>query len=161
MRSILRVISMGGTALALSVGATGCDTAPRVRGYSEAYLAQAQAITREVPGDYFVGRRYYNPYFKFWGYVRQPGQSWKTARLVMLNENQKLAPDREANNFGVDDNAEYHLHGRFTGEKVYEPTSNRLYPEFLLAGYELVNRSPASIFPPGGRLPDTVIKQPY
>ena len=69
----------------------------------------------EPPGDYFVGRRYYNPNYKFWGYVRKPGQPWRTAQLVMLNEKQKLAPDREVNQFGVDDNCEYHLYGRFTG----------------------------------------------
>ena len=42
-----------------------------------------------------IGRRYFKPDFKFWGYVRGPGQSWSTAQLVMLNEKQKLAPDRE------------------------------------------------------------------
>ena len=115
----------------------------------------------ETPGmNAALGRRYYNPNFKFWGYVRKPGQPWRSAQLVMLNENQKLAPDREINQFGVDDNAEYHLSGHFTGEKVYEPTSNRFYPEFLLTGAELVSRTSPSIFPPGGRLPSTVINEP-
>ena len=67
----------------------------------------------------------------------------------MLNEKQKLAPDREVNQFGIDNNSEYRLHGRFTGEVVYEPVSNRFLPEFLLTDYELVNRSPPSIFAPG------------
>ena len=125
-----------------------------------ARLAQQQAVMQEPQGNYFVGRRYYNANYKFWGYVRKPGQPWHTAELVMLNENQKLAPDRELNQFGVDDNCEYHLTGHFTGQKVYEPASNRFYPEFLLTGAELTNRNPPSIFPPGGRLPATVINEP-
>ena len=145
--------------LALLGSGAGCYT-PHVNGFSAARLAQQEAILREPPGDYFIGRRYYSSYYKFWGYVRRPGQPWRTAQLVMLNENQKLAPDREANQLGADDNAEYRLHGRFTGEKVYEPPSNRLLPEFLLTGYELLDRNPTSIFPSAGRLPDTVIKQP-
>ena len=123
-------------------------------------IAQAQAISQEPPGDYYIGRRYYNPNYKFWGYVRRPGQPWRTAQLVMLNEKQKLAPDREINQFGVDNNCEYHLFGKFTGESVYEPASNRFYPEFLLTNYELVNRSPPSIFPTNTHQSSTVITQP-
>ncbi len=48
----------------------------------------------------------------------------------MLNENKKLAPDREQINFGYDNNYEYKLYGHFSGEKVYEPASNGIYPEF-------------------------------
>jgi hypothetical protein len=57
----------------------------------------------------------------------------------MLNENQKLAPDREQMNFGYDNNYEYRLYGRFSGDKVYEPASNGVYPEFVLKGYELIS----------------------
>ncbi len=138
---------------------SGCET-PGMNGDRAARIAQQQAVLQETPGNYFVGRRYYNPNYKFWGYVRKPGQPWRTSQLVMLNENQKLAPDREINQPGVDDNCEYHLTGRFTGEKVYEPASNRFYPEFLLTGIELVNRTPASIFPAGARMPSTVINEP-
>ena len=98
-------------------------------------VAQIQA---EPPGDYFIGRRYFKPDYHFWGYVRRPGQPWTTAQLVMLNENQKLAPDREQINFGFDNNYEYKLYGRFSGDKVYEPASNGVYPEFVLKGYELI-----------------------
>ena len=103
-------------------------------------------IQAEPPGDYFIGRRYYKPDYHFWGYVRRPGQPWSTAQLVMLNENQKLAPDREQINFGFDNNYEYKLYGRFSGDKVYEPASNGVYPEFVLKGYELISTNPAPIF---------------
>ncbi len=117
-------------------------------------------IASEAPGDYFVGRRYYNPNYKFWGYVRRPGQPWKSGQLVMLNEKQKLAPDREINQLGVDDNCEYKLFGRFTGETVYEPASNSFYPEFALSGYQLTDRNPPSIFPSGVRPSPTTITRP-
>ena len=48
----------------------------------------------------------------------------------MLNEKQKLAPDRAANSFGSDNNYEYKLYGQFSGDTVYEPASNGMYPEF-------------------------------
>ncbi len=64
----------------------------------------------------------------------------------MLNENQKLAPDREQVNFGFDNNYEYKLYGYFSGEKVYEPASNSIYPEFVLKGYELISTNPRPIF---------------
>ena len=97
--------------------------------------ARQNAFFSEPPGDYFIGRRSYNPTDKVWGYVRRPGQPWRAARLVMLNENRKLAPDREANQFGADNHHLYRLYGRFTGDLVYEPATNRVYPEFLLTGY--------------------------
>ena len=118
----------------------GCD-GPEQSGIRAAQLAQSQAIMREPPGDY-------NPNYKFWGYLRKPGQPWREAKLVMLNEKQKLAPDREQNQIGVDNNFEYHLHGYYTGETVYEPASNRFYPEFMLTGWEIADKTPPSIFPP-------------
>ena len=136
----------------------GCET--ESGGIQQARLLQRAAISREQPGDYFIGRRYYNAYYKFWGYVRRPGQPWKTSELVMLNEKVKLAPDREINQIGVDDNCEYRLYGRFTGDKVYEPASNHLYPEFQLERYELIDRNPPSIFAPGARTQSTEIPKP-
>ena len=106
----------------------------------------AQRIAAEPPGDYYIGRRYFKPDFKVWGYVRKPGQPWKTAQLVMLNEKQKLAPDREHLSFGSDNNYEYKLQGYFSGDKVYEPASNTIYPEFVLKGYEVISTTPAPIF---------------
>jgi hypothetical protein len=123
---------------------SGCETTPQ--GIHAAKIAAAQSIAAEPPGDYYIGRRYYKPDFKFWGYVRRPGQPWSTAQLVMLNEKQKLAPDRQALSFGSDNNYEYKLYGRFSGEKVYEPASNTIYPEFILVNYELISTTPPPIF---------------
>jgi hypothetical protein len=64
----------------------------------------------------------------------------------MFNEKQKLAPDRAQNSFGVDNNYEYKLYGNFSGETVYEPASNGMYPEFVLKNYELISTSPPPIF---------------
>jgi len=123
---------------------TGCETVPE--GIQQAKIAMAQHIATEPPGDYFIGRRYFKPDFKFWGYVRRPGQPWSTAQLVMLNEKQKLAPDRERLSFGSDNNYEYKLYGYFSGDKVYEPASNGVYPEFVLKGYEEISMNPPPIF---------------
>ena len=115
-------------------------------GIQNAKVAMRQRIAAEGPGDYYIGRRYFKPDFKFWGYVRKPGQPWSTAQLVMLNEKQKLAPDREQVKFGFDNNYEYKLYGSFSGDKVYEPASNRVYPEFVLKSYELISTNPPPIF---------------
>src|SRR5438093_1106635 len=121
-----------------------CETVPQ--GIQQARIEMAQRIATEPPGDYYIGRRYYKPDFKFWGYVRRPGQAWSTAQLVMLNEKQKLAPDRQQLNFGSDNNYEYKLEGYFSGDKVYEPASNTIYPEFVLKNYELISTVPPPIF---------------
>src|SRR6266404_9084524 len=121
-----------------------CDTIPQ--GIQSAKLEMARRIAAEAPGDYFIGRRYYKPDFKFWGYLRRPGEPWSSAQLVMLNEKQKLAPDREPLNFGSDNNYEYKLYGNFSGDKVYEPASNGIYPEFVLKDYELISTNPPPIF---------------
>jgi hypothetical protein len=121
-----------------------CQTVPQ--GIQQARIEMAQRIAVEPAGDYYIGRRYYKPDYKFWGYVRRPGQPWTTAQLVMLNEKQKLAPDREQLEFGNDNNYEYKLYGDFSGDKVYEPASNSVYPEFVLKGYELISINPAPIF---------------
>src|SRR5882724_74578 len=121
-----------------------CQTVPQ--GIQQARIEMAQRIQAEPVGDYYIGRRYYKPDYKFWGYVRRPGQPWTTAQLVMLNEKQKLAPDRERLEFGDDNNYEYKLYGDFSGDKVYEPASNSVYPEFVLKGYELISTNPGPIF---------------
>lgn len=121
----------------------GCATVPQ--GIQSSRSQAAQTIKAEPPGDYFVGRRYYKRDFKFWGYVRRPGTPWSTAQMVMLNEKEKLAPDREQLRFGFDNNYEYRLYGEF-GEKVYEPASNGFYPEFRLKRIELISTNPPPIF---------------
>src|SRR6266498_5259112 len=135
---------LAGNLLLSAVFFSGCQTMPQ--GIQQARIEMAQRIAAEPLGDYFIGRRYYKPDFKFWGYVRRPGQPWSTAQLVMLNEKQKIAPDREQLKFGSDDNYEYKLYGDFSGDKVYEPASNTIYPEFILKGYELISTNPTPIF---------------
>jgi hypothetical protein len=122
----------------------GCETVPQ--GIQQAKIEMAQRIAVEPSGDYYIGRRYYKTDFKFWGYVRRPGQPWSSAQLVMLNEKQKLAPDRESLSFGSDNNYEYKLYGYFSGDNVYEPASNGVYPEFVLKRYELISTNPTPIF---------------
>ena len=123
-----------------------CES-PMPQGIQQARVTAAQNIQAEAPGDYFIGRRCYKiPQFKFWGYVRRPGQPWSTAQLVVFNEKEKLAPDREQLNFGFDNNYEYKLYGRFSGDTVYDAGSNGFYPEFVLKKYELISIRPAPIF---------------
>ena len=125
---------------------SGCgSTMPQ--GIQQSRLAAAQRIQAEEPGDYFIGHRYFkSSVFKFWGYVRKPGQPWSTAQLVVFNEKEKLAPDRERLSFGSDNNYEYKLWGTFSGQTVYEPASNGFYPEFILKKYEVISTNPAPIF---------------
>lgn len=132
---------------------TACQT---TSGYSSGSssaatrAATAAAIASEPPGDYYVGRRYYKQDYKFWGFVRSPRQPWSTAKLVMLNEQDVLAPDRAQNKIGSDNNYEYKLYGNFTGDTVYEPASNGMYPEFKLRKYELLSLSPPNIYRQAG-----------
>ena len=128
----------------LSLGLSGCQTTGSTA--VKPNPAIAAAIASEQPGNYYIGRRYYKRDYKMWGWVRRPGQPWNQAQLVMLNENTKLAPDRAQGTLGVDNNVEYRLQGRFTGGKVYEPASNSFYPEFVLTGYDVINRTPPMIY---------------
>jgi len=107
--------------------------------------AMNAAISSEPPGDYYIGRRHYKVDYKFWGFVRSPGQPWSASQLVMMNEQEKLAPDREKGVLGTDNGYEYKLYGHFNPGKVYEPASNSFYPEFVLTGYELISTDPAPI----------------
>jgi len=122
---------------------TGCETTSTSTHVSPSVAA---AIAAEPQGDYYIGRRYYKRDYRMWGWVRRPGQPWKSAQLIMLNENTKLAPDREAGTIGADNNYEYRLNGRFTGGKVYEPASNSFYPEFVLSGSQVLSTTPPNIF---------------
>jgi hypothetical protein len=123
-----------------------CAT-PTPPGIEQARITAAQNIQAEAPGDYFIGRRYFKiPQFKFWGYLRKPGQPWNTAQLVVFNEKDKLAPDREQLNFGFDSNYEYKIYGNYSGDTVYDAGSNGFYPEFVLKKYELISINPPPIF---------------
>ncbi len=135
-------------ALAAAFAFSGCANLSESRSTTQARAAMAAEIQAETPGNYYIGRRYYKVDYKFWGYVRKPGQPWPTAKLVMFNENRRLAPDRAGGTLGMDNGYEYKLFGSFSGETVYEPASNGFYPEFVLTGYELRNATPAPIFNP-------------
>ena len=139
---------------------SGCATADPNEQSRVTMLAE---IAAEPAGDYFIGRRYYKVDYKFWGYIRKPGQPWSTAKMVMLNEKTKLAPDRELGKLGSDNNYEYKLYGSFSGDTVYEPASNGFYPEFVLKGYELKTVTPAKIYKtPGAMDPERrIIVKPY
>ena len=139
---------------------SGCATADP---NAQSRIAMLADIKAEEPGAYFIGRRYYKVDYKFWGYIRKPGQDWSTAQMVMMNEQTKLAPDRELGKIGSDNNYEYKIYGEFSGQTVYEPASNGFYPEFVLKGYELKSVSPGSIYKtPGATDPQRrVIAKPY
>ncbi len=121
-----------------------CQTVPSID--EKRRQAMLEAIPFEPPGNYFVGRRYYKKDYKFWGFVRKPREMWAEAELVLLNEHTRLAPDRQQGELGKDNGFEYKLYGEFSGDTVYEPASNRFYPEFVLFDYDLVTTDPGPIF---------------
>ncbi|MEN9468736.1 MAG: hypothetical protein RL630_469 [Verrucomicrobiota bacterium] len=142
-RKTKRWLSRGMVVLLPLALMSSCET---IDHEAPARAAMAAAIRAEQPGNYFVGRRMFKKDYKMWGWVRDPGQPWKSARLVMLNEQTLLAPDRVRGTLGDDNNHEYRLEGRFTGETIYEPASDRFYPEFQLTGFKLVNSQPPPIY---------------
>ncbi len=144
--ALRRFLLLSLAALTLSLGACAGPTSTGGIQSNTDRASMTARIAAEPPGDYYIGRRYYKLQFKFWGYVRRPGQPWSTAQLVMMNEHNKLAPDRAANKLGSDNNAEYKLFGDYSGDKVYEPASNGMYPEFVLKDYELISTNPPPIF---------------
>lgn len=115
------------------------------------------SIANEPAGNYYIGRRYYVEKTRFWGYVRKPQQPWSSAKLVMLNESQKYAPDRlpedgpTGSRYGHDTNYEYKLYGKYTGQSAYDPNSNQILPEFKLTGYELLKKDSGWLFTPKDR----------
>ena len=141
----MRPTFSGFLAVLLLVTLCGCQT-PEWRRAVAARPAMIRAIETEPAGNYYVGRRFYKSDFRFWGYVRSPRKPWSTAQLVMLNEHGLLAPDREKGKLGLDNGYEYRLEGYFSGDTVYEPASNRFYPEFVLQNYRLKSEEPGAIF---------------
>lgn len=118
-------------------------------------LAEREAqIAQEQVGDYYIGRRYYIPYTRFWGYLRKPGQSWRTAKLVIMDEHTCRQPDRGIEPpldnpvFGSDHNVEYIIHGNYTGTSAYEPNTNQALPVFRLTGYEVRSKDAGFLFVP-------------
>lgn len=121
-------------------------------------LAQREAeIAKEAPGDYYIGRRYYIPSTRFWGYLRKPGQSWRTAQLVIMDESLVRTPDRgyeppvKGATFGKDKNVEYVIHGKYNGEKAYDPSTDQILPVFLPQRFVVRNSDPGFLFVPSER----------
>lgn len=114
-------------------------------------------IASEPTGDFYYGRRYYIEKTRFWGYLRQPRQPWSRAKLVIMREDRKRNPDRLPENgpqgqrYGFDNNFEYRIRGHYTGQEAYDPNSNQFLPEFMLTGYEVVDRQPGWLFRPDDR----------
>jgi hypothetical protein len=125
--------------------------------------ARNAQIASEPSGDFFYGRRYFVRKTRFWGYVRKPRQSASRAKLVLLREDKVKAPDRlpedgpSGRRYGYDNNFEYRLRGYYTGQSGYDPNSNQVLPEFMLTGYDVVNRQPGWLFRPDDRYSDTRI----
>lgn len=118
---------------------------------------RAAKIAAEPKGDFYYGRRYYVYKTRFWGYLRKPGEPWSKAKLVVFNEAKKQNPDRlpengpSGNRYSYDQNYEYKIRGNYTGRQVYEPNSNQFLSEFMLTGYDVVDKNPGWIFRPDDR----------
>lgn len=103
----------------------------------------------------FTGRRWYvesrGTSCRFWGYLKNPEQSWSRGRLVILDERAGISPpDRPAippgPPFNGDDhNFEYHVTGAFTGQKAYDPNSDLELPVFAARSFQLLNRTPGDL----------------
>jgi hypothetical protein len=123
----------------------GCATPPEVAQLTEP-AAVTQQIAAEPVGDFYIGRRVYAPPFAIWGYIRSPRQSWRTAKLVILNERYQFAPDRARKQVGSDNGNEYRLYGYFSGDQIYDASSGRFCVEFVLKRSELISASPDPIW---------------
>ena len=142
-------------ALALPLVLGGCQ--------SPELAAQMVEIRQEPAGDYWVGRRFHLPGTRVWGYVRRPGKSWKTSRLVLMDENILRVPDRlpeEAERGlanGYDHNFEYHIVGEFLPRVGYDPNSDLEVPVFRPRSIKLVDSTPGFLFAPN----DTYSQQTF
>jgi len=116
--------------------------------------ARNAIFATEAPGNYYIGRRWWTDGTRFWGYLRQPGQPWSSAKLVIMNESAMKQPDRVPEEgatlvHGYDHNYEYRIWGSYTGQTIYDPNSNFVIPEFRLSKYEVVSIDPGFLFHPG------------
>lgn len=125
-----------------------------LRSDCEALQAREAAIAQEQKGKYFVGRRYYIPHCRFWGYLREPGQSWRESKLVMMDESVAHTPDRGPEEplpgatFGTDHNVEYVVKGGYTGRQAYDPSTNQVLPVFRATSYAVRDAEPGFLFVP-------------
>lgn len=139
------------TALLVSMTLTQCHS---LRSDCEALQEREAAIAQEEKGEYFVGRRYYIPLCRFWGYLRKPGQSWREAQLVMMDETLVHTPDRGPEKplpnatFGTDQNVEYTIEGAYTGKKAYDPSTDQILPVFRPTAFHIRKLEPGFLFVP-------------
>jgi hypothetical protein len=130
----------------------GSSGSPNMGGPTEE--ERAIAIANEPKGDFYYGRRYYVEKTRFWGYLREPGQSANKSKLAIFRESRVKNPDRlpedgpPGQRYGFDTNYEYRIHGNYTGEKAYDPNSDQILPVFAPTHFELVNREPGWLFSP-------------
>lgn len=129
----------------------------------EAIAKRELQIATEPAGDYYIGRRYYIPYTRFWGYLRRPGQSWRTAQLVMMDEHVVRQPDRGIEPpqrhavFGSDKNVEYIVRGRYLDKEAYDSATDHAYPLFQATSYEVRDRKPGFLFKPSEKYDDKYV----
>jgi hypothetical protein len=150
-----RFFTIGSTLLVTATLMTSCET-PGVGGGGNSAVEKARAATiaQEPTGPWFIGRRYYTMGTRFWGYIRRPRQSWDESQIVIINEKLMKQPDRlpeynpSGQEHGYDHNYEYRMWGYLTGERVYDPNSNFILPEFMLQKYELITPTPGFLFHP-------------
>lgn len=150
------------------VSSTNNNRVGRLSANHPAIQARNAQIAAEPRGNHYYGRRFWLEGTRFWGFLREPGQPWHEAKLVVMNESVKHTPDRlpEVNPggraFGYDHNYEYRITGRYTGKRAYDPNSNQVLPEFLLTGYEVVSERPGFLFHPDQKFEkNKVPKPPY
>lgn len=152
----LRLVLLGAVCAILTQCGPTTSGGPGNMGGPTVEARNAQ-IASEPTGNFFYGRRYYVEKTRFWGYVRQPGQAATRSKLVMMREDKKKNPDRlsengpPGNRYGNDNNFEYRLNGYYTGQQAYDPNSNQFLPEFMLTGYQVVDRNPGWLFRPDDR----------
>lgn len=150
----LTLIVLFGVLLASCISAPIDESDSEILGTFPAPEVRRAQIVAEPRGDFYYGRRYFVKRTRFWGYLREPGKSARSAKLVIFNESQKRNPDRlpedgpTGSRYGFDQNYEYRIYGRYTGRTLYDPNSNQFLPEFELSHYKLVDQSPGWLFSP-------------
>ena len=128
-----------------------------------AVTAREAQIAQEPKGDYYIGRRYHIPYTRFWGYLRRPGESWRTAKLVMMDESAVHTPDRGPEPplknavYGTDQNYEYLIRGKYTDRVAYDSATDKAYPLFRATAYELRSKDPGFLFKPSEKYSDEYV----
>lgn len=80
-----------------------------------------------------------------------------------MDESVTLCPDRgsepPARNavFGTDNNVEYIVTGKYTGEDAYDPSTDQALPVFKATSYRVRERKPGFLFVPSERYSKDVV----